>query len=217
MPLPLTAKNVGRIAVAVTLLAGLASCGKSSDETPNSGGPQPSSEAPPPASSSTPTPTPTEAEEFDLTTIPVADPLPGDFPYFSIPDGYTNLNSEIPIDDYGKVPFWTGKDLQWVEGMVYQGAIDAEEGENFSVVELKKLIDDMIVEAGGVKIADSEMSQQAIADIDDDTIQSYLDGFGDIWNDTVLTYVIKTPDRTVWVHLCSSSAMANWMIVEAQE
>ena len=44
---------------------------------------------------------------------------------------------------------------------------------------------------------------------------NYVAGFGDIYNQAVVTYVVKTSEQVLWIHLCATSASASWMIVEA--
>lgn len=206
-----------RSAVVVTLVAALSGCGlltnRASDEEAG-GGQNPS--APPPAAQSDPGPSDATGEPgFDLDGVETAPPLSGQFPYFSIPDGYANPNSEIPVDDYGRIPFWNGVELEWVEGRVYQSYVHAAAGENFSSIELKKLVEDLITGVGGVPVTDSKMTEQAIAEIDDETAVNYVAGFGDIYNQAVVTYVVKTSEQVLWIHLCATSASASWMIVEA--
>lgn len=157
MSAPRILRNAGRVAAVAVLVFSLAACDRSSSGASSNGGGSTHSSEPPPGSPSSDSAT----DAFDMDAIAEAAPLEGAFPYFSIPDGYANPNQDIPIDDYGKIPFWTGTDLEWVEGTVYQSVIMAADGENFSSIELKKLVDDMITAVGGVQITDSKMSQQA--------------------------------------------------------
>lgn len=212
-------KTIARPFVALVLAAGLAGCTLSPpSKAPNGGADaaEKTSSAALEAEESPSEEPSAEEAEFDLESVPVADALTGDFPYFDIPDGYANPNRDIPIDDYGRIPFWTGKDLHWVEGTTYQSIIHAADGENFSSIELKKLVDDAITEAGGVQIADSKIPADILADIDDETRRAYVAGWGDIYNEPTITYVVRTADSLVWIHLCSDSASAGWLIVEAE-
>lgn len=210
-----SSSNAVRSVVVVTLVAALSGCGLLTGPTSEDAGGGKNPSAPPSAVQSDPATDDPGGEAFDVDGVETAAPLSGQFPYFSIPDGYANPNSEIPVDDYGRIPFWTGAELEWVEGKVYQSYVHAADGENFSSVELKKLVDDLITDVGGVLVTDSKMTEQAIAEIDEETAVNYVAGFGDVYNQPVVTYVVKTSEQVLWIHLCATSASASWMIVEA--
>ncbi|MBB1060033.1 OmpA family protein [Lysobacter spongiae] len=153
---------------------------------------------------------------FDVESVPVSDAPLGEFPYFNLPAGYGNPNSPKPILDLDRVPFWTGDRLEWVEGRAFQSLIRAERGKNFSQFELKKNIEHLITSVGGVKVTDSRIPQSALDTLDDSYEVAYSAGHGDIYNNPVQTYLVRRADRNIWVHVCSDTASAGWIIVESQ-
>lgn len=155
------------------------------------------------------------AAAFDPEALPVSDVPLGDFPYLSIPEGFENTNTEIPIAPFGRVPFWTGDHLEWVEGKVYQSPIYEEAGGTFFRQHLLAEVDAAVTGLGGVLVTDSEIPSAVTDTIPGDIRVEYVDGFGDIYNDPVQTYVIRRADRLIWIHLCANSAGGSWMIAES--
>jgi hypothetical protein len=153
---------------------------------------------------------------FDLASVPLSDVPLGEFPYLAIPDGYENPNREKPVVAGAHAPFWTGDQLLWAEGTVYQSLIHAERGREFSRMELQGFIENAVTELGGVPVTDSEIPSDVVYSIDEEITAEYHAGLGDIYNDRVKTYLIRQADRTVWIHFCASTASAGWLIAEAE-
>ncbi|MFE0643501.1 hypothetical protein ACFW2Y_18095 [Streptomyces sp. NPDC058877] len=170
----------------------------------------------PPQESTTPSaPTATESSTpFDPESVPVSDAPLGDFPYFSVPEGFENSETPSPIVPSGRVPFWTGDGLEWVEGKVYRSSIQAAGGKEFSAPELLAAVESAVTGSGGVRLTDSRIPADVTDSIPRDVRVEYVDGFGDIYNNPVRTYVIRRPDRLIWIHLCSDSAGAGWLMAE---
>lgn len=213
--LTLTARAV---AVTALLLPAAAACGaqETVDDaasptlaaTQTADVPEESPRSSPPAASQGPA-------AFDPEAIPVSEAPLGDFPYLEIPEGFENPNTEIPVVSSDSVPFWTGEDLEWVEGKIYQSPIYEEEGGTFSRPELLAAVESAVSGLGGVQITDSQIPGAVIDTIPRDISVDYVDGYGDVYNDPVQTYVIRRADRLIWVHLCASSAGGSWMIAES--
>jgi hypothetical protein len=151
---------------------------------------------------------------FDPASVPVSDAPPGEFPYLAIPEGYENPNRAKPILADAHAPFWTGDQLLWVEGTVYQSLIHSVRGREFSRMELQGFIEDTVTELGGVRVTDSQIPTDVVYAIDEEITSEYNAGLGDVYNDRVKTYVIRTAASTIWIHFSSSSASAGWIIAE---
>lgn len=220
--LALTARAV---AVVALLLPAAAACGTGDPADDVAASSAPAASSPPSVArdaespeADTGSPSPAAAESpaaFDPEALPVSDAPLGEFPYLAIPEGFENTNTEIPVSVSDSVPFWTGDHLEWVEGRVYQSPIFGEGSGEFSRPNLLAAVGAAVDELGGVLIADSQIPSALVETIPDDLAVDYVDGFGDIYNDPVQTYVIRRADGMIWIHLCSNSAGAGWMIAES--
>ncbi|SUA75604.1 Uncharacterised protein [Nocardia otitidiscaviarum] len=150
---------------------------------------------------------------FDPESVPLSDAELGEFPYFAIPAGFENPEAPEPIVESDRVPVWTGDRIEWVVGTVHQSPIYATGDTEFSKLALLAAIDAEIGDAGGVRVTDSRIPQEVLDTIDRDVRVSYSSGLGDIYNSDVTTYLVRQTDRRVWVHVTSTSAGGNWMIV----
>lgn len=92
--------------------------------------------------------------------------------------------------------------------------IHAKSGTVFSDLELEKNVEQMVLEAGGVKVTDSIIPPSVIETVDQGTQLNLVDGWGDVFNNATQTYVIRHQGDTVWIHLCANSAGAGWVVVE---
>lgn len=150
---------------------------------------------------------------FDIASVPVSDAALGDFPYFSLPEGYRHPNRPIPVRDFDRVAFWTGDRLEWVDGKVHQSLIHAERGKAFSRLEVVRNIDHQIAEAGGAKVADSRVPREIRQEWDDG--QQRSPGRGGIANHPAATWLVRRADRDIWVHMVASNTSGAWTIVES--
>lgn len=172
---------------------------------------------------STPDATPAEAPDaegadpgFDVASVPVSDVPLGAFPYFSLPEGYRNPNRDIPISDLDRVPFWTGDRLEWVEGRVFQTLVHAERGKSFSPVELERNIERLVESVGGVKVTGSRIPEEIRDSIDDGLQVRYVSGLGPIANSPSHTYLVRRPDRDIWIHLSANNASGGMIVAETE-
>ncbi|WP_327373102.1 hypothetical protein OG393_03695 [Streptomyces sp. NBC_01216] len=152
---------------------------------------------------------------FDPAAVPLSEAPLGDFPYLTIPEGFENPNAPIPVVPHGRVPFWTGDRLEWVEGRVHQSPVYARNGREFSGPELTAAVGSAVTALGGVRVTDSPMPGEIRDSIPREVRVDYAEGFGDMYNNPVSTYVIRRADRLIWIHLCADSAGASWLIAES--
>ncbi|APE34133.1 hypothetical protein BOX37_09365 [Nocardia mangyaensis] len=169
-----------------------------------------------PSSRVAPTSAPPTAEgsAFDVESVPLAQDLPGTFPYFTLPAGFENPNRDEPVRPRDRVPIWTGDRLEWVIGKVSQSYIHADEDHAFSKFALIDAIDTEVAAAGGSKITESKVPEELVDTIDEDLLVGFNAGLGGIYSQTVNTYLIRTEDRRVWIHLTADSASGHWLIAE---
>ncbi|WP_238978822.1 OmpA family protein [Novilysobacter arseniciresistens] len=156
---------------------------------------------------------PAEPKGFDIDAVAVSQAPLGDFPYFSLPNGYGNPNSPIPVRDFDRVAVWTGDRLEWVEGRVFESLVHAADGKGWSRAEVMRNLDHQVAQAGGVKVTESRPPQEVIDAWDAE--QAYSEGRGDIYNEKVATWLVRRPDRNIWLHFVGNTASGSWMVVES--
>lgn len=157
---------------------------------------------------------PAKPAGFDLESVPVSDRALGAFPFITLPDGYEAINEQTL--GLARVPFWTGDRLEDVEGKAYLATIQERSGHTYSDLELERNIQHVVEQAGGVMVTDSAIAPEVLEGVSRDVRKNLVDGWGDVYNNPVQTYVIRNADKTVWLHLCSDSAGAGLIIVEAR-
>ncbi|TDK23064.1 OmpA family protein [Luteimonas aestuarii] len=155
------------------------------------------------------------AEGFRIESVAVSDAPLGDFPYFTLPEGYHHPNRALPMRDFDRVAAWTGDRLEWVEGRVFESLVHADRraGKGFSRIEVIRNIDHQVAEAGGVKVTDSRVPREVIKDWDEG--QQRSQGRGDVYNHPAATWLVRRADRNIWIHFVASSASGSWMVIES--
>ena len=152
---------------------------------------------------------------FALDSVPVSDAPLGRFPYFALPDGYQPVNPP-ETRDFGHFLFWTGAGLHEVEGKVFLSLIGPRDGKTYSAYELKKNIEAVLTQAGGRKIADGRIPDPVTETLPEDIRVGMYEGLGNVYSAPVQTWVIRRPDRQIWVHFVPDSNSAAWTILETK-
>ena len=210
------------LAVAIALGLGLVACGGASNSGQEA---EPAAEAPP-AQEAAPAPETaplaSEAESaaepgFDIANVPVSEVELGEFPYLRLPAGY--VHTDRINSDYDRIAFWTGNGLEWVEGRVFGSRVrgDEDQGKTFSLLEYRRNMQAAIQQAGGERIAEGQWSRAArdeMKDTDDNIGVRYNGVIGDIWNRPVETYVIRRPDRSIWIQITGSAHDGSILMAE---
>lgn len=204
------------LSVCLLLITAAAGCKRSE--------PQQATDAPAPAANTT-TPTASApaaapaaetAHRFDAANMPVSDAPLGSFPYLGLPEGYVTKNAPVR-NDFDRVPFWTGDRIEWVEGKVYAATLGTAEGKPFSGVELSRNIQTLVESLGGQRIASGPIPADAAKAIGDSKAAvTYVDGIGDIYNESADTFVIHRGDRDIWIHVCSGPSSGGLLIAETK-
>ncbi|SJZ96540.1 OmpA family protein [Novilysobacter spongiicola] len=157
---------------------------------------------------------PAAPEGFEVGAVPVSEVALGDFPYFTLPAGYGNPNKPIPVREFDRVAVWTGDRLEWVEGRIFESFVHAEPGKGWSLLEVIRNLDHQVSEAGGVKVTESKPPNEVVEAWGEE--QAYSPGRGDIYNEKVLTWLVRRADRNIWLHFVGNTASGSWMVVESE-
>lgn len=172
----------------------------------------------PVASPDAATPAAAPTGSFAIDKIAVSNAPLGAFPYIGLPTGYkwAEHGGEGETRDFDHFPFWTGTALHDVEGKLFMSNITNETGKTFSAYELKKNIDAVIAAAGGVKITESKMPSEVSKALPDDVTIDKNSCLGDVYNEPAQVWVIRRPDREIWIQSVASSAVSSMCIVETK-
>lgn len=150
----------------------------------------------------------------DLADVPVSQAPLGAFPYLALPDGYLTTVEEA--HDYASFPFWVNGAFRTVEGRTWMSTIEADEdaGKTYSRLELLRNMEHALTRAGGVRLSESAVPSEAYNALPDEVISAASNGLGDIYNDPVATWVVRRPDKVIWVHLTSGGGQGALTVVE---
>lgn len=157
---------------------------------------------------------------FDIAQVPVSEVALGEFPYLRLPTNY--VYQKRVESDYDRAAYWTGDRLEWVEGRVGGGRVtgDKAAGKKFALLEFQRNMQAAIREAGGQSIAQGRWPRELrdeLKQTDPDLGVRLYGALGDIWNDAVETFVIRRPDRVIWVQMTGSQSSGNLLITETAE
>lgn len=197
-----------------TLALMLAACGQHDGAAQNGGAAQQAVNQAAPGNDVAPV-AQAASSDFSIDRVPVSNASLGSFPYFSLPDGYQPLNKP-ETRDFGHFPFWTGKAFHDVEGKIFMSSIGPGDGKTFSGYELKKNIAAELAQAGAVLVTDGKVPSDLSHALPQDVAVGMVDGLGDIYNNPVETWVIRRPDRQIWVHFTTDDSSAAWTILETK-
>ena len=150
---------------------------------------------------------------YDTSKAPVSAVKLGAFPYLSLPTGYTEGSAETL--DLARFPLWVGDHFVWIEGKVHQARIGTAEGKTFSKYELQRNIEDLVQQAGGKKIAETQLPSSMREKLNPDA-QQVDTGLGDIIQYPAVTFLIHRADKDIWVHFNSGTNGGAWAVVETQ-
>lgn len=154
-----------------------------------------------------------KSSTFNIENVPVSTVSLGDFPYIALPEGYqfydgTSVNFE-------KTPFWTGQNIEFVEGKLYSAIIKPKENyKEGSFLELQRNIEDVIQQLGGKKIVNSQMTKADLDKIPQKFRVDYVSGLGDIYNNPTETFLIRQADKNIWLQLTQSGSSAGLLVAE---
>ena len=139
-----------------------------------------------------------------------------EFPFLAVPSGYDDGNRP-KTRDFDMYPFWTGSGFEEVEGRAHVAMVKAKERAH-SRYEVRRNLEAMMAEAGGVKVFDGRIPKEASERYDSDLKGFYSDGTGYSWHGyDSLVYRVDRPDgKQVWVHARLEYLSAGWVVVERE-
>ena len=198
-------------ALALCAVLGLAACGGGSEDAATNEAPA-TDEAPAAVAPKSETPV-AQATAFDLSKIPVSTAELGAFPYVGVPQGYEVRDDSTM--DLAAFPIWTGAGFQIVEGKVYMARSGTPDEKTYSRLEFERGLQKAVEAAGGVRVASSEPTSEAIDEIPETIRQDMRLGMGPMYGNPFTSYVIRRADRTIWLQVVSDSHNSAWAVVEA--
>ncbi|MEZ0471264.1 OmpA family protein [Luteimonas salinilitoris] len=156
---------------------------------------------------------------FDLDSIPISTAPLGEFPYFSVPEGYREDSRNARRLDFAQVAFWTGDRFETVEGKVYATGIrvKSDSDKQFSALEVVRNLEHVVTSAGGVQVADGQVPREARKDKAIEALMREYHTEAKCWaHDPMQTFVLRRTDRTIWVRTCKSQRFAGLIVAETQ-
>lgn len=156
-----------------------------------------------------------EPAGFDPASLAVSTAALGAFPYFSLPEGYVTKGEKTL--DFGQMAVWTGERHEIVEGKVAVMGIvqDRKAGKTFSLLEVTRNFEQVITEAGGVKVFSGKVPNAHRNDADAKPAMADYHPQAKCWpNDDVHVYALRRSDGLTWVRLCGNRGFAGLMVAD---
>lgn len=141
---------------------------------------------------------------FDLESVPTSNVTLGEFPYITLPAGYTSTSYDTETKDFARFPFWVKGEPHWVEGKMYLATFGTEAGKSTSEYEIKKNFEALVQQMGGQKISEEKIPGDMIKSWGEEITQGFNGGLGDVYNQPATTYLIRRDDGNIWIHLVVS-------------
>lgn len=154
---------------------------------------------------------------FDIAALPVSTQPLGQFPFFSIPEGYSALPNKTRSVDFGEAAFWNGHDLTHVEGRVYAAGIRLDSAmrgqKEFSDLEVVRNLQQVVAAAGGVEISSGETPLE-LRDAFSAAMRAYPGESKCYHNSSQQVFVLRREDGNVWVRTCRGRTHAGLIVVQ---
>ncbi|SEN56942.1 OmpA family protein [Flavobacterium sp. CF108] len=157
------------------------------------------------------------AKKFDINSVPVSNKSLGSFPYFNLPENYEGTPKDNTAD-YDVAYFWVKDHFEKPEGKIFYARITAKEGKSYSDLEVAKNLDELIKSVDGVKVSEMKTPSDSSYTVPDNNRVKYMNGYGFMANAITTTYLIRRPDRNIWVQLTpgDDAVSAGWMVLETK-
>lgn len=178
-------------------------------------GAQPAAAAPVAEAPAAPVADTPAAPVFEVTQVPVSAGPAGAFPYIALPQGYRHARGRrLELAD-GRFPFWTGDRFEWIEGRMERTAVVDGDGARFSDFALLRALEAEVAAAGGQRVAGGRVPDNARDALWQEAPRDVRDAQGDLRNCDVVTWLVRAPDRDIWVHLCSARNGAALVVADS--
>lgn len=167
---------------------------------------------------STPAVEPVVSQNFDIESLPINQVSLGEFPYIGLAQGYTYKGIEQPILE--RVPYWTGQNVQWVEGRLFSAGIvsahtDPSQKDDASFLEIQKNMQAVMQQLGAVEITYSSLPKEMFDRYFKDFSVPYYDGAAGIYGapQKIQTFVIHQANKDIWIHFAQASDQSAGVMV----
>jgi len=147
---------------------------------------------------------PSADKAFNIDSVPLSNVTLGEFPYITLPAGYSSSSYSTETKDFARFPFWVEGEPHWVEGRMYLATFGAESGKSMSEYEVKKSFDALVQQMGGRKVSEEKIPGAAIEGWGEEITAGFVDGLGDVYNEPATTYLVRRADGNIWIHLAVS-------------
>lgn len=151
-------------------------------------------------------------QSFDINSVPVSTVALGDFPYITLPAGYSAEGMGKVSKDFARFPFWVKGQPHWVEGRFFGAEFTPTEGKEMSEFEVKKNFETLVQQMGGQKVSEEKIPSETVEGWGEEITRGFNGGLGDVYNRPATTYVIHRNDGNIWIHLVTNSA-EGWYLV----
>lgn len=141
---------------------------------------------------------------FDIDSVPESNVTLGEFPFITLPAGYSSRSFSTETKDFARFPFWVKGEPHWVEGKMYLATFGAESGKSMSAYEVKKSFDTLVQQMGGQKISEDRIPSDTVKGWGEEITAGFVDGLGDVYNQPATTYLVRRADGNIWIHLVVS-------------
>jgi OmpA-OmpF porin, OOP family len=159
---------------------------------------------------------PSGTKAFDIESVPVSNITLGEFPYITLPAGYSSRGYSTETKDFARFPFWVKGEALWVEGKMHLATFGAESGKSMSEYEVKKSFDMLVQQMGGQKISEEKIPGDSIKSWGEEITTGFVDGLGDVYNQPATTYLIRRDDGNIWIHL-AVSGVGSYVIAKEKD
>jgi outer membrane protein OmpA-like peptidoglycan-associated protein len=147
-----------------------------------------------PSASSVPDTGAADLSGFDVNRVPVVNPQLGQFPFFSLIEGYqqseSGNNKDVAFDRY---EFFDGTKIIPVEGRLR--TVEAH-GQGASAFQVFKTYESLVTGLGGVKVFEGKGEDMDEAGVEFSDMRHRNPVYS---GDQMGVYMLRTPDREIWV------------------
>lgn len=157
-----------------------------------------------------------QAEAFDPAQLPLSEVPLGDFPYITLPAGYSADGRVDQSKDFARFPFWVDGREHWVEGRFHEFNFAADEGKTFSRLEVQRNLESLVRQLGGRKVSEGDIPYETVKSWGDEIITGFSGGLGDVYNNPAATYVVRHASGNIWIHLVADTSQA-WIVLGQEE
>ncbi|WP_101926906.1 MULTISPECIES: OmpA family protein [Luteimonas] len=156
---------------------------------------------------------------FNIDALPLSTQVLGEFPFFSIPEGYGEAFNSTRRLDFGEAAFWTGSGVHRVEGRVYATGIgvdrDQSKDKQFSDLEVVRNLERVVTAAGGVEVFAGQ-SPREVGDEISRVMKQYRTEANCYGFSPEQIFVLRRDDGNVWVRTCRAGNFAGLIVVQEQ-